>query len=169
MKKYFTPAFIAQAGLIAALYAALTITASLTPVGTFFFGAIQFRLPEALTILPAFTPAAIPGLFLGCLISNIVGTAAGVAFGLPDIIFGSLATLAAALLTRKIKKPWLMPLPPVVVNAIVVGIILTKMLGEYSLWFNILTVGIGQAVVCYGLGLPLYWLLNKRKGIFRLP
>jgi uncharacterized membrane protein len=158
--------FLVQAAVIAALYSALVILASLTPIGYLSFGPVQVRLSEALTILPFFTPAAIPGLFVGCLISNIVGTAAGVSFGLVDIVFGSLATLAAAMASYALRRnKWLVPLPPVVINAIVVGFILNWAL-KTPFWINALSVGAGQAVACYLLGFPLLLVLEKRRKLF---
>lgn len=159
--------FIVQAGIIAALYSALVIAGTFTPVGFINFGPIQLRISEALTVLPYFTPAAIPGLFVGCLVSNIVGAAAGVAM-LPDIIFGSLATLAAAYASRLLRKhKWLVPLPPVIINAVVVGIMLTYVYGVNTpLLVNILSVGAGEAIACYGLGMVLLFAFDKRKKIF---
>lgn len=103
--------FLAQAAMIAAIYVVLTVLgASLA------FGEVQIRFAEALTILPVFTPAAIPGLFIGCLLGNILGGAI-----LPDIIFGSIATLIGAVFTRMLrnKSKYLAPLPPVVANTII--------------------------------------------------
>ncbi len=160
--------FIVQAGLIAALYSVLVILATFTPIGFINFGPIQMRISEALTILPYFTPAAIPGLFIGCLVSNIFGTAVGVL--LPDIIFGSLATLAAAFCSFFLRRyKWLVPLPPVIINAIVVGLLLTYVYGVPSpLIVNMLTVGAGQVIACYGFGMALLYLLDKRRRIFKL-
>jgi uncharacterized membrane protein len=158
--------YLAQAAMIAAIYSALVILAALTPFGALNFGQVQFRLSEALTVLPYFTPAAVPGLFVGCLVSNIAGTAAGVGFGLPDIVFGSLATLAVAFCSRMIKRwKWLVPLPPVIINAIVVGLVVSYGL-KLPLAACVLSVGAGQAVVCYMLGFPLLLLLEKRRSIF---
>lgn len=158
--------FIVQAGVIAALYSVLVILGTFTPIGFINFGPIQLRISEALTVLPYFTPAAIPGLFIGCLVSNIFGTAVGVM--LPDIIFGSLATLAAASCSYLLRKrKWLVPLPPVVINAVVVGLLLTYVYGLSSpLMVNILTVGVGQIIACYGLGMGLLYVLDKRRKIF---
>ena len=159
--------FIVQASVIAALYSVLVIAGTFTPIGFINFGPIQLRLSEALTVLPYFTPAAIPGLFIGCLVSNIAGTVAGVAM-LPDIIFGSLATLAAAYASWRLRKhKWLVPLPPVVINAVVVGLLLTYVYGlETPLWVNMLTVGAGQAVACYVLGMIILLAFDKRRSIF---
>ena len=107
--------FITQAALIAALYVVLTMAFS-----AFSFGQIQVRVSEALTILPFFTPAAIPGLFVGCLLGNILGG------GIPvDIIFGSLATLLGAVGTYLLRgRKWLAPLPPILANTIIVPFVL---------------------------------------------
>ena len=105
--------FVIESGIIAAVYAALTLL--LAPIS---YGLIQVRVAEALCILPFFTPAAVPGLFIGCLIANAVG-----GLGVIDIVFGSLATLLSAAVAYKVKVKWLVPLPAVVVNAVVVGFI----------------------------------------------
>ncbi|MGI6316818.1 MAG: QueT transporter family protein [Christensenellales bacterium] len=150
--------YIARAGIIAALYAGVTLLLNLTPLGVFQYGPIQFRVSEALTLLAALTPAAIPGLFVGCLLANIVSGA-----GIWDVIFGSLATLLAAWLTWKLRKnDWLAALPPVAVNGLVVGSMLTA-LGwtNYSLWITILTVAAGEAAVCYLLGVPLLKICRR--------
>lgn len=142
--------YLVQGAIIAALYTALTLI--LAPIS---FGPLQCRVAEALTILPFFTPAAVPGLFIGCAISNVFG-----GFGLPDIIFGSIATLAAAYCTYKIKNKWLAPLPSVIINALVIGIMLSVML-ELPPIITILEVGVGQILACYGIGLPLLLVLQK--------
>jgi uncharacterized membrane protein len=144
--------FIVEASVIAGLYAALTIL--FAPIS---YGMLQIRISEALTILPAFTPAAIPGLFIGCLISNIIG-----GNGIYDIIFGSLATLTAATLSYKMPKSYLVPLPPVIINAVVVGIILFYVL-NVPMYMAMLWVAVGQIIACYGLGYPLMRQLNKYK------
>ena len=141
---------IVQAAIIAAIYVVLTI--AFAPIS---YGHIQVRISEVLTVLPAFTPAAIPGLFIGCIVANIYGGA-----GIIDIVFGSLATLIAAVLSRKMPKRWLVPLPPVVVNGIVIGWVLNYAFG-YPLFFTMLTVALGQLVACYGLGYPLMVILEK--------
>ncbi len=138
--------------VIAALYTALTLI--FQPIS---FGAVQLRVAEALTLLPAVLPQAIPGLTAGCLISNLI-------FGsnVYDVVFGTLATLAAALWTRAIRrKLWLAALPPVAVNAAVIGLVLTYAYGINAPLLNILTVGAGQAAVCYALGVPLAKYIRK--------
>ncbi len=160
--------YITTAALIAAIYAALTY------LGNFFgsayvpVGPIQVRFSEALTVLPIFTPAAIPGLTIGCFIANIGS------FNLLDMVFGTLATLVAAILTyllRNIKfknLPILALFPPVIINAVVIGIeiavfFLPEGFSAYGLLISALQVGAGQIIACYGLGLPLYLTLKNRK------
>ena len=109
--------FIVRSAIIAALYFALTYV--FQPIS---FGVVQFRISEVLTVLPFFTATAIPGLFVGCLLSNILLGG----LGLLDMILGSAATLIAAFLTYKFKNKWLAPLPPVVVNGVLVGIMLNQ-------------------------------------------
>ena len=111
MKKHQTRFWI-QAALIAAIYATLTIL-----LGSIGYGPVQFRIAEALTVLPALTPAAIPGLFAGCMIANILGP-----YGMIDMILGGGATLLAAILSYRLRKhPALVPLPPILVNGVVIG------------------------------------------------
>ena len=149
--------FIVQAGIIGAIYAVLTIV--FAPIS---YGQIQVRISEALTILPFFTPAAIPGLFVGCLIANLYG-----GLGLVDIAFGSLASLLSAYLAYRIRKyKFMVPLPAIIINGIVVGIIL-NVLYDLPLIASMLWVGLGQALACYGLGLPLLLSLQKYSHIFK--
>ncbi len=154
--------YITQAAVIAAIYAALTIV--LAPIS---FGPMQVRVSEAMCVLPYFTPAAVPGLFIGCFIAN--ATMAGV--GILDMIFGSLATLAAAALTYRLRgfSKWILPLPSIAVNAFIVPWILIAQYGiQDAYWFLALTVGAGQAIACYALGMPLWFVLNKnKKAIFK--
>lgn len=162
--------FLVQAAVIAALYSALVIAGTFTPVGFLMFGPIQIRIAEALTILPFFTPAAVPGLFAGCLVSNIVGTAFAPQFailGWWDVPFGSLATLAAAAASRALRShKWLVPLPPVLINAIVVGLEFTVSPIGTPFWLNFLTIGAGEVAACYVLGMPLLYALDRRRRIF---
>lgn len=144
--------FLVQASLIAAVYAAITI--ALAPIS---YGQIQVRVAEALTVLPAFTPAAIPGLFVGCIVANLYGGG-----GIIDIVFGSLATLVAAYLSYKMPKKWLIPLPPIIVNGIIIGYVLNYVYGA-PLLITIGWVSIGQIIACYGLGYPLMTVLEKYK------
>lgn len=144
--------FLVQAAIIAAIYAALTV--ALMP---FSYNIMQVRVSEALTILPFFTPAAIPGLFIGCIISNIIG-----GFGLLDIILGSLATLIAAIMTYKIKNRALAPLPPVIINGVIIGVMLSYIMNVPVL-AAIGWVSLGQLIACYGIGYPLLRGLEKYK------
>lgn len=145
--------FICQAAVIAALYVVLTYVFS-----TFASGVIQVRVSEALTILPAFTPAAIPGLVIGCLLSN---TLTGCV--LLDIIFGSVATLIGALGSYALRRhTWLVPIPPIVSNMIIVPFVLRYAYGATDAFpFMIATVGAGEIISCYLLGMLLYGALKK--------
>jgi uncharacterized membrane protein len=108
-KKGMSVKFITQAAVIAAIYVVLVVIFNYIS-----FGPVQFRIAEALTILPYFTPAAIPGLFVGCIIANILGGAI-----VWDVVFGSIATLIGAIGTYLLRKhKWLAPVPPIVANTI---------------------------------------------------
>ncbi|MDD4081322.1 MAG: QueT transporter family protein [Eubacteriales bacterium] len=142
---------LAFASIIAALYIALTLL--FAPIS---YGQIQFRISEALTLLPVISQASIPGLFVGCFISNIFGGS------IIDAVFGSLASLLAAILTRRLReKLWLAALMPVLINAVVISLVLWYTSGLHPL-ISILTVGAGQAVVCYLLGVPMVKLMQNR-------
>lgn len=146
--------FMTQAAMIAAVYVVLTVV--FAPIA---FGQVQIRIAEALTILPVFTPAAIPGLFIGCLIGNILGGAL-----LPDIFFGSLATLIGAVFTYMLRKQskYLAPLPPIIANIIIVPFVLRYAYGiALPIPFMMLTVGIGEVVSCGVLGMIVYAALQK--------
>lgn len=147
---------VIYAGVIAAIYACLTI--AFAPIS---YGPVQARISEALFVLPCFTDAAVPGLFLGCLLSSML-TGAPVY----DVIFGSAATLLASVLTRVLAKrsvsKWLLPLPTVFCNAIIVGLILKVFYAEtLPLSLLMLYVALGEALICYLLGLPLRALLAR--------
>ena len=150
----------AQAGLIAAAYTLLSLV-----FYPFSFGVYQVRVAEALTVLPFLTRAAIPGLFVGCLLANIFG-----GMGWQDVVFGSVLTLVAAFGTRwtsRLTRGWLLaPLPPVLVNAFGVSLYLAPLLG-FGYWFAVQMIGIGQIVSCYILGIPLLRILQKRVSLFR--
>lgn len=146
---------ICQGGIIAALYLALTLLANALGLANY---AVQVRFSESLTILPYFTPAAGPGLFVGCLLSNILTGCA-----LPDIIFGSLATLIGAVATYMLrnKSKWLAPLPAIVSNAIIVPFVLLYAYGIEPLWFSFVTVTAGEIISCGVLGMLLLNALRK--------
>jgi uncharacterized membrane protein len=149
--------YFIEGGIIAALYAVLTY--AFAPIA---YGPIQVRIAEALCVLPFFTPAAVPGLFLGCAIANFFSP-----FGWIDVVVGGLASLAAAFLASRIRIKWLVPLPAVLINAVAVG-------AEISI-FSIGTVepiaflpaagyvSLGQIAACYILGMPLLFLLERYK------
>ena len=158
---------LANAGMIAALYVVLTWVANLLGLAS---GAIQIRISEALTILPVFTAAAVPGLTVGCVLANLLtGCAAW------DVVFGSLATLIGAVGTRLLKnKPLLAWIPPVVSNAVIVPIVLMKVygvedvtvfgqtFGGNSVWLMlVVTVGIGEIIACGIMGLLLWQSLRN--------
>ncbi|NLB36510.1 MAG: QueT transporter family protein [Clostridiales bacterium] len=160
--------YLVQGALIAAIYAALTYLASIFGIA---YGSIQFRFSEALTILPVLTPAAIPGLTVGCLIANIASPYPA------DMLFGTLATLLASVATRALRKitvrgiPVLSPLAPVIFNALIIGAEISLFMPEGITFagfaYSALTVGAGELVVCYALGIPLMLLL-KRKPIGKI-
>jgi len=148
--------FLTHAAMIAAIYVVLTLVFQAIS-----FGEIQVRIAEALTILPAFTPAAIPGLFIGCIIGNIFGGSI-----LPDIIFGSLATLIGACFTYLLRKQnkYMAPLPPIISNTIIVPFVLRYAYGfNLPIAFMMLTVGIGEVISCGVLGMILYSSLAKHR------
>ena len=150
--------FMAQAAMIAAAYVALTVV-----FAPFSFKEIQVRIAEALTILPVFTPAAIPGLFIGCIIGNTLGGAV-----IPDIICGSLATLVGAFFTWELRNvnPFLAPVPPIVANVLVVPFVLRYAYGVLlPIPLMMLTVGIGEIISCGVLGIILYYALRKHKEV----
>ncbi len=145
-------------GIIAAIYVVLTFVAQSVGLAS---GAIQFRLSEALTILPMFTSAAIPGLAIGCLLANLLTGCA-----LWDVVFGTVATLLGALGTyalRKTENPLLGCLPPIISNMLIVPVVLMKVYGApESYLYLMLTVGIGEVVCCGVLGVLLYKVIKKR-------
>lgn len=161
--------YLTQAAMIAALYVVLTLIANALGLAS---GNIQVRFSEALTVLPFFTPAAIPGLYVGCLLGNIASGCA-----LPDIIFGPLATLAGALGTWALKKAaakcagagkanlykWLSPLPPVLANAVIIPPLLKYAYGIVPVWLSVVTVTIGEIISCGIFGLLLLFSLQKYK------
>ena len=155
--------YLVHGAVIAALYVVLTMLANALGLANY---AIQVRFSEALTILPLFTPAAIPGLFIGCILSNLLTGAI-----LWDVVFGSLATLLGALGTSLIgrylpekPKKWLAPLPPILANTIIVPFVLTYAYQfEGSIPYFMLTVGIGEIISCGVLGILLYNVLQKYK------
>ena len=159
----FTVQKLATAGVVGAAYAALALFGSIFGVT---YGPIQCRFSEALCVLPFLFPETAWGLGIGCLIANVFSP-----YGLLDIVVGSCATFLAALLTARCKKKWLAPLPPVLANMVLVGLVLSyeQAGASAAFWpayaFNALTVGAGEVVACYGLGLLLLWRLEKSKAL----
>jgi len=158
---------LTQAAMIAALYVILTFLANALGLAN---GAIQIRFSEALTILPYFTPAAIPGLFVGCILSNLLTGCMPL-----DIILGSLATLIGAILTHLIAQKqsapigkWLAPIPPVISNTLIIPFVLAYVYQfKGSLIYFFFTVFIGEVISCYLLGsIVLNALYKYRKILF---
>ncbi|MBQ7225504.1 MAG: QueT transporter family protein [Clostridia bacterium] len=155
--------YLTQAALVAAMYFVLTWLSNFVGLAS---GAVQLRLGEALCVLPFFMPAAVPGLFVGCIISNL--TMGSVIF---DTVFGSLATLVGAFVAGKAKNKWLVPLPTVLANTVVVPLVIlfcyteVRSLGVYLT----ITAGVfaGEVLSAYALGMVLLLALDKHKEIFQ--
>ena len=153
----FTRRQIATAGIIAAIYAALTL---LLPIPQ--YGGIQFRVAEAMTVLPFLFPEAVPGLTVGCFLANLLGSPMPV-----DWIVGTAATLLAALWTSRLRHRALAPLPPVICNMVLVGAEIAWFFPAEGMGFwaafglNALTVGIGEAAACFILGSLLLQVLPR--------
>lgn len=147
--------FLTQAAMIAALYVVLTLLANVFGLAS---GVIQIRLSEILAVLPYFTPAAIPGVFLGCLLANLLTGSC-----LLDILAGSLASLLGvsfAYLLRK--RKWLVPLPTIAANSLIVPFVLIYGYGVPDVWwYLVLTVGVGEVLSCGVLGMGLLFSLQK--------
>ena len=150
---------LAMGGMVAAIYVVLTLI--FQPIS---FGAIQFRIAEVMTLMPIMTPYAVPGLFVGCLLANWLG--GGIWF---DVALGSIATLLAAICTRKCReKPPLAAIFPTIFNGLIVGPVVyfayVRAPGDPvsvpTLLFNMGTVAFGELVVCYALGLPMIYGLK---------
>ncbi len=157
---------LAQGAMIGAIYAAATYLSAIFGIA---YGGIQFRFSEALTVLSVFTPAAIPGLTIGCIIGNIASP-----YGVWDIVFGSLATLLSALCARKLRNMKLGTLPilsilmPVIFNAVIIGAEIAILMPSGNSGFGFfvisaLQVGAGELAVCLAGGIPLYYAANKSK------
>lgn len=159
MKNRKRTLFICYAAIIAALYVVLTYFAHLLGLDA---GVIQVRLSEALCILPMLTPAAIPGLYIGCLLANLLTGAVWL-----DILVGPIATLIGAVGTYLLRRyKWIAPLPPVLSNAVIVPFVLAYGYGvEQAIPFMMLTVGAGELISVYVLGLLLYSAIHKRAGV----
>lgn len=158
---------LTAAAAIGGLYAALSLLGGAFGIS---YGPIQCRFAEALCVLPFLMPETAWGLAVGCLIANILSP-----YGLLDIAVGSLATLLSALITRQCKNKYLAPLPPVLLNGLLVGGLLAFEQAGFSgafwkaFWFNGCSVTIGEAIACYGLGLLLLWKLEQSAFFKNLP
>lgn len=154
--------FLTQAAMIAALYVVLTFISNAFGLAS---GVIQVRLSEALLILPLFTPAAVPGLYIGCLLSNILCGGC-----LLDILLGSFATLIGALGARALRKHmWLVPIPNILANAVIVPYVLIVGYGITDVWwYLVVTVGIGEIISCGVFGMILLLAIKKKVPASRL-
>ncbi len=146
--------YLTRAGTVAALYAAITfITSSIS------FTEGQIRFADALCVLPFFMPEAVWGLFVGCIAANFMSP-----YGIIDIIFGSLATLAGAYFATKMKKKWAVPLPTVFINAVVCSLIISANGPEFTFEafrYNFLSMMLGGAISCYAVGMPLMYIYGR--------
>lgn len=152
--------FWVQAAVIGGVYAVLTVV--LAPIS---YGPMQIRISELLTVLPYFTPAAIPGLFAGCLVSNMLSP-----YGIIDLVCGSLASLVAALGSYALRRwPILVPLPPVISNGAIVGAMLYYAYGvNIGLLACMLWVALGELIACYILGYPFLKYMQRHRRVFNL-
>ena len=148
---------LAQGGIIAALYVALTLL--FAPISS---GEVQLRIAEALTILPLFTSAAVPGLFLGCVLANLLTGAV-----IWDVIFGSLATLIGAYFGRLLKgNRWLVPIPAILANTLIIPFVLKYGYGlDLPIPLEMVYIFIGEVGGCYILGELLASLLMPHKNM----
>lgn len=164
MKKGFSTKTLVRGALIAAAYATLSYVSA--PLQFMFF---QFRLSEALCVLPIFFPEAIAGMFIGCIIANYISGCV-----IWDIIFGSLATLLGAIFARALAKlprklMFITTLPTVFANALIVPFVIMYAYGSpESYWFLFVTVAAGELVTATGVGTLLYYQLEKRKFLYGL-
>ena len=155
-----SPRALTTGAVIAALYAVAALVSSLLGLG---FGPVQLRLSEALCLLPLVCPPAVAGLTAGCFLANLLSP-----FGLPDLVFGTLATFLAASLTRRCRSEWLAPLAPVLCNALFVGAVLAAEEAGITaaalplFFYHFLSIGIGEALAVCLLGLPLLHYVKKR-------
>lgn len=166
--KTMTTKNLVFSAMIAALYTTLCMI--LAPLS---FGLVQVRAAEALTLLPIFSFSGVWGVTIGCALSNLIGFFTGVSIiGAIDIVFGTFATLLAALLTRKFRHvrilgiPVISAIPPVLINAVVIGAELTFIITPKEAFattfiINVVYIAIGQFLSCFILGLPLVWMLER--------
>lgn len=163
--------FLVKGAIIASIYTVLTLAFGAISYGNI---GIEFRIAEALTVLPIFSVMPCYGLFAGCILSNLIGMAFS-GLGIVDVIVGSLATLIASVLTYILRNiringfPFLSFLPPIIVNAVVVGFELKLFLPEVfpSLGLAFVIIGAGEAAVVFALGIPLYLIINNNPSFKR--
>ncbi len=154
MNNKYTVKSIVTAGVIAAIYTAITLVAA--PIS---FGPLQMRIAEGMTLLPLLMPQATLGLFVGCALSNMIG-----GYGMIDVVVGSLTTLVAAYITSKCKNPIIGGLPPVILNGVAIGGMLYVMgVAEVALPVIMAQIAIGQAASVYIVGLPIHTAIKKLK------
>ena len=157
--------YIARAALVAALYVALTHLSNILGLAS---GAIQVRFSEALCVLPFFMPSAIPGLFVGCIIANLTTGAV-----IWDVLFGSLATLIGAYFASKLKNKYLVPIPTVIANTVIVPFVVLFCYTDKSAWsvptylIGLVGVFVGEIISAYIFGVVLFSALEKHKNIFK--
>ncbi|MGB9866443.1 MAG: QueT transporter family protein [Bacillota bacterium] len=151
--------YLAKVAVIASLYALFTV---LPPFNSLSYGPVQVRISEALTVLPYLTGAAVPGLVLGCLLGNL-----GSPFLVWDLTVGVGATALAAFLTRRVSKVWLAPLPPVVVNSLLVSTYVST-LTQTPYILTACYIGLGEVVSCYLVGLPLLISIRRNRRLVDL-
>ncbi len=151
--------YLTRAGIIAAIYVVLVLIEA--PLGPIAYGPIQVRLSEGLALLPLVEAAAIPGVFVGCLLANLMLSFIS-PLGLIDIIGGSLVTLLAAYLTSKMKNKYLGMLPPVILNAFIVSIWVSKIMG-FPYLFTVITIGIGELIAVSVFGNITLYIYNRVK------
>ena len=160
MKK-LTVRELALCGVLAAVYAVITLA-----IAPFAYGPIQFRISEALCVLPFFAPVTSLGLFVGCLVANLFSTVSVL-----DIVIGSAATLIGCVWTSKLRNKWLTPLPTTIVNGVMVGAMLAAVYTPDAFWSGFLTMGaqvaVGELAVMLVLGLPLMAYLQKSQILSR--
>jgi uncharacterized membrane protein len=163
MKNRAKTIFLCQGAIIAAIYVVLTYITHMFGLDS---GVIQIRVSEMLCVLPMFTTAAIPGLYLGCLLANLLTGAVWL-----DVIAGPVATLIGAIGTYALRRwKWVAPLPPIAANTLIIPFVLSYSYGmEQAIPFMMLTVGIGEILSIYLLGMIFYFAIRKRaKNIFQL-
>lgn len=160
MKHRNSTRYLVQAAMIAAVYVVLTYLVNALGWAS---GAVQLRLSEALTVLPFFVSSAVPGLWIGCMLANLLTGSA-----LWDVVFGSLATLLGALGTRALRSrsPYLACVPPILANTLIIPFVLRLVYGDATpMGFLFLTVGLGEVLSCGLCGTALLFVLRRRGGL----